>query len=170
MPLATNTAFAGYTILRLLGSGGMGEVYLAQHPRLPKQDALKVLRADVSADSDYRQRFAREAELAAQLWHPNIVSIHDRGEEEGRLWISMQYVEGTDAGRLLQDHYPSGMPLPAVIEIITAVASALDYAHAQGVLHRDVKPSNIYVGRLCRQTRQHHSPRGGQYPLQPTLT
>ncbi len=147
MPLATNTAFAGYTVLRLLGSGGMGEVYLAQHPRLPKQDALKVLRADVSADSDYRERFAREAELAAQLWHPNIVSIHDRGEEEGRLWISMQYVDGTDAGRQLQDHYPSGMPLPAVIEIVTAVASALDYAHAQGFLHRDVKPSNIFVAQ-----------------------
>ena len=108
----------------------MGEVYLVQHPRLPRQDALKVVRADISADSDFRERFAREAELAAKLWHPHIVGIHDRGDDEDRLWISMDYVDGTDAGRLLREQYPTGMPLPAVIEIITAVASALDYAHA----------------------------------------
>ncbi|MFZ0833661.1 MAG: serine/threonine-protein kinase, partial [Mycobacterium sp.] len=148
MPLAADTAFAGYTVLRLLGSGGMGEVYLARHPRLPRQDALKVLRADISADSDYRQRFAREAELASKLWHQNIVSVHDCGDDDGRLWISMDYVDGIDAGRLLQDRYPTGMPLPAVLEIVTAVASALDYAHSRGLLHRDVKPSNILVADL----------------------
>ncbi len=147
MPLAADTAFAGYTVLRLLGSGGMGEVYLAQHPRLPRRDALKVLRADISADSDYRQRFAREAELAAKLWHQNIVSVHDCGDDDGRLWISMRYVDGTDAGRLLQDRYPTGMPLSTVIEIVSSVAAALDYAHAQGVLHRDVKPSNIFIAQ-----------------------
>src|SRR5512143_283357 len=145
MPLVTHTAFAGYTVLRQLGSGGMGEVYLVQHPRLPRQDALKILRPDVSADSDYRERFAREAELAAKLWHPSIVSVHDRGDEDGQLWISMDYVDGTDAGRLLQQRYPAGMPLAAVSEIVTAVASALDYAHAHGLLHRDVKPSNILI-------------------------
>ena len=82
MPLAKGQIFAGYTIIRLLGSGGMGEVYLAQHPRLPRQDALKILAADVSADADYRARFNREADLASTLWHPHIVGVHDRGQED----------------------------------------------------------------------------------------
>jgi serine/threonine-protein kinase len=80
MPLNGGQTFAGYRIVRLLGSGGIGEVYLAEHPRLPRRDALKVLPADVSADADYRARFNREADLAATLWHPHIVSVHDRGE------------------------------------------------------------------------------------------
>ena len=99
MPLADGQTFAGYTIVRLLGSGGMGEVYLAEHPRLPRRDALKVLPADVSADAEYRQRFNREADIAATLWHPHIVGVHDRGDVDGQIWISMDYVDGTDAGR-----------------------------------------------------------------------
>jgi serine/threonine protein kinase, bacterial len=137
--------FAGYTILRMLGSGGMGEVYLAQHPRLPRRDALKVLSADVSADPDYRARFNREADLVSKLWHPHIVGVHDRGEEDGQLWISMDFVDGLDAARLLADRYPAGMPVEEVARIVTAVASALDYAHKQGLLHRDVKPANIMM-------------------------
>ena len=148
MPLAEGAVFAGYTIVRLLGSGGMGEVYLAQHPRLPRLDALKVLRADVSANSEFLERFNREADLAAKLWHPHIVEIHDRGEWEGRLWISMDYVDGTDAARMLRDHYPAGMPASDAIRIVTAVAEALDYAHARGLLHRDVKPANILLAEL----------------------
>lgn len=147
MPLASDSAFAGYTILHLLGSGGMGEVYLVRHPRLPRQDALKVLRPDISADPDYRERFHREGDLASKLWHPHIVGIHDRGEYDHRLWFSMDYVDGTDASRMLREQYPAGMPLPVVLEIVTAVASALDYAHARGLLHRDVKPANILVAR-----------------------
>ena len=84
MPLTSGANFAGFRIVRLLGSGGMGEVYLAEHPRLPRQDALKVLPRDVSADADYRERFNREADLAATLWHPHIVGVHDRGEFEGQ--------------------------------------------------------------------------------------
>ena len=145
MPLASGAAFAGYTIVRLLGSGGMGEVYLAQHPRLPRQDALKILRTDVSADEDYRQRFIREADLAAKLWHPNIVQVHDRGEFNGQLWIAMDFVDGTDAASLLRDRYPVGMPAGEVAMIIAAIASALDYAHAHDLLHRDVKPANILL-------------------------
>ena len=148
IPLAEDAVFAGYTIVRLLGSGGMGEVYLAQHPRLPRLDALKVLRADVSANSEFFERFNREADLAAKLWHPHIVEIHDRGECEGRLWISMDYVDGTDAARMLRDHYPAGMPASDAIRIVTAVAEALDYAHARGLLHRDVKPANILLAEL----------------------
>ncbi|MGO9152435.1 serine/threonine-protein kinase [Mycobacterium sp.] len=148
MGLAIGATFAGYTILRLLGTGGMGEVYLAQHPRLPRNDALKILGADVSADENYRQRFIREADLAASLWHPHIVAIHDRGECEGRLWISMDYVDGTDAARMLRDHYPAGMPASDAIRIVTAVAEALDYSHARGLLHRDVRPANILLAEL----------------------
>ena len=110
MPLADGATFAGYTIVRQLGAGGMGEVYLAQHPRLPRRDALKVLPASVSSDSEYRERFDREADIAATLWHPHIVGVHDRGEFDGQLWISMDYVEGTDAARLLRERYPDGMP------------------------------------------------------------
>jgi serine/threonine protein kinase len=96
MPFATGATFAEYTILRLLGAGGMGEVYLAQHPRLPRRDALKTLGNEVSANDDYRKRFIREADLAAELWHPKIVRVNDRGEFNGRLWISMDFVDGTD--------------------------------------------------------------------------
>jgi serine/threonine protein kinase, bacterial len=145
MPLADGEVIAGYTILRSLGSGGMGEVYLAQHPRLPRRDALKLLSASVCSESEYRQRFNREADIAATLWHPHIVEVHDRGDVDGQLWISMDYVEGTDAGRLLAERYPDGMAPDAVVKIVTAVADALDYAHQKGLMHRDVKPANILM-------------------------
>jgi serine/threonine protein kinase len=145
VPLANGEVFAGYTVLRLLGSGAMGEVYLAQHPRLPRRDALKVLSADVSADPDYRARFAREADLASTLWHPNVVGVHDRGEDDGQLWISMDYVEGQDAARLLARRSSSGLHPQQVANIVTAVANALDYAHERGLLHRDIKPANIMI-------------------------
>lgn len=148
MPLSAGQVFAGYKIVRLLGSGGMGEVYLAEHPRLPRRDALKVLSQEVSADPDYRARFRREADLASKLWHPNIVSVHDRGECNGQLWISMDYVDGLDAARLLASRYPVGMPADHVVRIVSAVAGALDYAHKQGLLHRDVKPANIMLTHL----------------------
>jgi serine/threonine-protein kinase len=148
MALTRGQTFAGYTIIRLLGSGGMGEVYLAQHPRLPRRDALKLLPHDWSADTEYRARFNREADLASTLWHQHIVGVHDRGEEDGQLWISMDFVDGLDAARLLADRYPAGMPVEEVARIVTAVASALDYAHKQHLLHRDVKPANIMMTHL----------------------
>ena len=120
MPLASGEEFAGYRILRTLGLGGMGEVYLVQHPRLPRHDALKILPAAMSADDEFRERFNREAELAATLYNPHIVGIHDRGEFKGQLWISMDYVDGSDAGNVLRTQCPGGMPRDQVLAIVSA--------------------------------------------------
>lgn len=146
MSLPDGSVFAGFTVVRKLGAGGMGEVYLVQHPRLPRADALKVLPASLSADAEYRRRFEREADAAATLWHQHIVGVHDRGEYDGRLWISMDYVDGSDAGDVVRRQCPGGMPREQVIAIVTAIADALDHAHSRGLLHRDVKPANILLG------------------------
>ena len=145
MSLSAGGKFAGYTILRRLGSGGMGEVYLVQHPRLPRHDALKILPPELTTDNDFRERFNREADLAAALWHPHIVGVHDRGEYDGQLWLSMDYVDGMDASRFLRDRYPAGMKEEEAVEIVKAIADALDHAHDPKLLHRDVKPASILL-------------------------
>ncbi|MEU4600649.1 serine/threonine-protein kinase [Nocardia sp. NPDC023988] len=139
--LVAGTVFAGYRIERVLGRGGMGTVYLAAHPRLPRRVALKLLNRDLYSDQEVRARFEREADVSARLDHPGIVSVLDRGVEDGLMWISMQYVDGTDASVF------RGRPLdPArAVDIIAQTAEALDYAHERGVLHRDVKPANILL-------------------------
>nr|WP_324192424.1 bifunctional serine/threonine-protein kinase/ABC transporter substrate-binding protein [Nocardia transvalensis] len=141
--LRAGEVFAGYVIKRQLGHGGMGAVYLARHPRLPRLTAVKLLNPQLYANEEIRARFEREADLAAQLDHPNIVTVYDRGVEDGRLWISMQYVDGLDAGTL----DPRTLAPERAVEIIAETAKALDYAHAVGVLHRDVKPANIMLAR-----------------------
>lgn len=147
--LIPGTVFAGYVIERVLGGGGMGTVYVARHPRLPRRDAVKVLSADHSADAEYRARFVREAELVARLNHPNIVAVHDRGVEDGRLWIAMQYVEGGDAAGLVRG---GAVPAPwHAVTIVEQAARGLDEAHRAGLVHRDVKPGNILIGSRAGQ-------------------
>jgi serine/threonine protein kinase len=135
---------AGFRIERLLGSGGMGEVYLVHHPRLPRLDALKLLPTATSADHSYRERFQREADLAARLDHDSVVTVYDRGEADGQLWIHMKYVAGQDAAAALRKDGP--FTAARALHTITRVAAALDAAHRHGLLHRDVKPANILLG------------------------
>jgi serine/threonine protein kinase len=135
---------AGFRIERLLGSGGMGEVYLVRHPRLPRLDALKLLPTATSADPSYRERFQREADLAARLDHDNVVPVYDRGEADGQLWIHMKYVAGQDAAAALRKDGP--FTTARTLHTISRVAAALDTAHRHELLHRDVKPANILLG------------------------
>jgi len=145
MPLANGATVAGFTIVRLLGSGGTGEVYLAEHPRMPQRVALKILRPDVSADLDFQHRFERDVDLAATLEHPYIARVLDRGEFDGRLWLATEYIDGLDTGRSLRERYPSGMTPRAVLIVVNRIAHALDFAHQRELLHRHVKPGNILL-------------------------
>ncbi|XAN05751.1 serine/threonine-protein kinase (plasmid) [Rhodococcus aetherivorans] len=121
----------------------MGTVYLAAHPRLPRRVALKLLHRSLTEDEYVRTRFESEADHAARLEHPNIVSVYDRGREEDQLWIAMQYVVGRDAERALKAD--GVFETRRAVRIIADSAAALDYAHDSGVLHRDVKPANILL-------------------------
>jgi len=141
--LREGEVFAGFTIQRLLGQGGMGAVYLARHPRLPRLTALKLLNPELFSDDEIRARFEREADLVARLDHPNLVTVFDRGVEDEQLWISMQYIDGVDASGV----DPRTLPPRRAAQIVAETAAALDYAHAMDVLHRDVKPGNILLAR-----------------------
>lgn len=143
----------GYRVVRTLGAGGMGTVYLAQHPSLPRRDALKVLSNDLSTDPEFRARFEREANLASALDHPNIVSVFNRGEEDGQLWIAMQYVDGTDASEEGKKG-PGVMTPERALHIVSEVGKGLDYAHRRGLLHRDVKPANFLLAATDKDEQE----------------
>jgi serine/threonine-protein kinase len=133
---------AGYLIESELGRGGMGVVYLAYDPRLKRRVALKLVAPPFARGIGLPERFMHESELAASLDHPNVVPIYEAGEAGGRLFIAMRYVEGTDLRALLRE---GPLPPKRTLELVSQVASALDAAHARGLVHRDVKPSNVLV-------------------------
>ena len=136
------TELAGYRIEALLGRGGMSVVYLAEDLRLKRKVALKLLAASLADDEAFRERFLEESELAASIDHPNIVPIYEAGEAEGLLFIAMRYVEGPDLKERLSE---SSLDAEHAVGLLAQVASALDAAHARGLVHRDVKPSNVLL-------------------------
>jgi len=138
------TTLNRYELLEKLGEGGFGVVYRGRDPMLERLVAIKELRADLTSDLDYIERFRREARLAASLRHPNIVTVIEVGEQDGRYYLVMDYLPGGS----LKDRLEGGKPLPMaqVVELLRPLAEALDYAHAKGVIHRDVKPSNVLFG------------------------
>jgi YVTN family beta-propeller protein len=137
------TRLAGYRIQALLGRGGMGVVYLAEQLGPRRQVALKLLLDPATASQAFRQRFLREAELAAAIDHPNVLPVYDAGETEGVLWIAMRHVDGIDLAVLLASQGP--LPAGQALAIAGQVAGALDAAHARGLVHRDVKPANVLL-------------------------
>ena len=139
------TDFGHYHLRRLLGKGGMGEVYEAQDTRKDRTVALKVLPAAMSHDPVFRKRLEREARSAGRLQEPHVVPIHDYGEIDGVLYVDMRFIDGTDLRKVLVQYGP--LTPARAVAIIRQIASALDAAHESGLVHRDVKPENILITR-----------------------
>ena len=160
------TVIAGYRIESRIGRGGMGVVYRAEHLKLERRAALKLIAPDLAESSGFRERFSREARIAAALTHPNIVPVYDAGEVEGTLYLAMQFIDGSDLARTLSE---DGRLKPyRAVDVCRQVAGALDAAHAAGLIHRDVKPANVLIeGRVAYLTDFGLTKRagGGQAPL-----
>jgi serine/threonine protein kinase len=134
---------AGYRIGPQLGRGGMGVVYKAHHIRLDRAAAVKVLTPVLASNDEFRKRFISESQMAATLQHPNVITVYDAGEDDGLLYLAMQFVAGTDLRRLLEMEGP--LEPSRALNVLAQVAGALDAAHAHGLVHRDVKPANVLV-------------------------
>jgi tRNA A-37 threonylcarbamoyl transferase component Bud32/streptogramin lyase len=137
------TELAGYRIESVIGRGGMGVVYLAEHVRLKRKVALKVLAPELAQDELFRDRFIHESEMAASLDHPNIVDIYDAGEADGLLYLAIRYVSGPDLKTMIRRDGP--LDPERAVALLTQVAGALDAAHERGLVHRDVKSANVLV-------------------------
>ncbi len=135
--------FSGYRNLVLIGKGGMAEIYRADHPTLNRTVAIKVLLSNLAEDEQFRKRFMREAETLAGLAHPNIVKLFDYGEENDLYYMVMEYLDGVNLSTYLKQK--GRLPLKDALLILKEVADALDYAHTFGLIHRDVKPSNVML-------------------------
>jgi YVTN family beta-propeller protein len=133
----------GYRVEALIGRGGMGEVYRAHDERLDRNVALKILAPRLAHDQAFRERLLRESRLAASLDHPNVVPVYDAGEIDGLFFLAMRYVEGTDLRALLRQ--TGALEPPRALELVGQVGAALDAAHERGLVHRDVKPSNVLI-------------------------
>ncbi len=165
--LSHGEVFAGCRIESLLGRGGMGVVYRAVQLDLGRAVALKVISEDRAADPEFRERFQRESRMAAAIDHPNVVPVHAAGEERDQLYLVMRYVPGSDLHALIKRDGPLAPPRAATI--VAQVASALDAAHAAGLVHRDVKPANVLLGRGNGSGEEHVylSDFGLMRPLEP---
>jgi tRNA A-37 threonylcarbamoyl transferase component Bud32 len=150
LPASAFTTVGGYRGLELIARGGMGEVYKARHPDLNRTVAIKVLSTHFKDDSDFNKRFAREAKTMAQLRHPNIITIHDYGAQDGLPYIVMEYLIGETLSQILESR--GRIPLEEAVPLLQDLASALDYAHQQGVIHRDIKPSNVIIEPITTST------------------
>ncbi|HEV8222239.1 MAG TPA: serine/threonine-protein kinase, partial [Streptosporangiaceae bacterium] len=137
------SVIAGYRLEKTIGSGGMAMVFLARDERLQRQVALKVLAPTLASDDSFRLRFIQESQAAAAVDDPHIIPVFEAGEAGGVLYIAMRYVAGGDVQGLLARERQ--LPAARVAAIVSAVASALDSAHAAGLVHRDVKPANILL-------------------------
>jgi serine/threonine-protein kinase len=145
---------AGYQIQELIGRGGMAVVYRASDVRLDRPVALKVLAPELTRDSAFRQRFIRESRSGASVDHPNVIPVFEAGEAEGVLFIAMRYVAGRDVRALIDRDGP--LRPSRVVSIVTQIASALDTAHARGLVHRDVKPANMLLGTIATGSAPDH--------------
>ena len=141
--LRIGSEFAGHRIESELGRGGMGVVYRAHHIALDRERALKVVASDLASDPRFRARFAQESRLAASIEHRNVIPVHHGGEESGQLYLSMRIVDGPDLGTLVDTHGP--LDPRRVADLVTQIAGGLEAAHERGLVHRDVKPSNVLV-------------------------